>query len=100
MYSYRQIFLYDASTSRTPLSGISGIYFYQLSTISNVEELRKIIATAKLRAKEGKKKTILFIDEIHRFNKAQQDVLLPDVGVETTLGIVDAITERAKQETK
>jgi putative ATPase len=49
------------------------------ATISNIEELRKIIAAAKLRAKEGKKKTILFIDEIHRFNKAQQDVLLPDV---------------------
>jgi len=49
------------------------------ATTSNVEELRKIIAASKLRAKEGKTKTILFIDEIHRFNKAQQDVLLPDV---------------------
>jgi len=49
------------------------------ATTSNVEELRKIIAAAKLRARETKKKTILFIDEIHRFNKAQQDVLLPDV---------------------
>ena len=49
------------------------------ATTSNVEELRKIIAQAKLRAKESNKKTILFIDEIHRFNKAQQDVLLPDV---------------------
>lgn len=49
------------------------------ATISNVEELRKIIAASKMRAKEGAKKTILFIDEIHRFNKAQQDVLLPDV---------------------
>ena len=49
------------------------------ATISNVEELRKIIAVSKQRTKEGKKKTILFIDEIHRFNKAQQDVLLPDV---------------------
>ena len=49
------------------------------ATISNVEELRKIIAASKQRAKEGKTKTILFIDEIHRFNKAQQDVLLPDV---------------------
>jgi putative ATPase len=49
------------------------------ATISNVEELRKIIAVSKQRAKEGQKKTILFIDEIHRFNKAQQDVLLPDV---------------------
>jgi len=49
------------------------------ATTSNVEELRKIIAQAKLRAKDNGKKTILFIDEIHRFNKAQQDVLLPDV---------------------
>ncbi|HNW38848.1 MAG TPA: replication-associated recombination protein A [Candidatus Omnitrophota bacterium] len=49
------------------------------ATTSNVEELRKIIAASKLRAKEGKNKTVLFIDEIHRFNKAQQDVLLPDV---------------------
>ncbi|MBU0547697.1 MAG: replication-associated recombination protein A [Candidatus Omnitrophica bacterium] len=49
------------------------------ATTSNVEELRKIIASSKLRVREGKKKTILFIDEIHRFNKAQQDVLLPDV---------------------
>ena len=49
------------------------------ATTSNVEELRKIITASKLRAREDKKKTILFIDEIHRFNKAQQDVLLPDV---------------------
>jgi putative ATPase len=49
------------------------------ATTSNVEELRKIIAASKQRTREGKKKTILFIDEIHRFNKAQQDVLLPDV---------------------
>ncbi len=49
------------------------------ATTSNVEALRKIIAASKLRSKEAGKKTILFIDEIHRFNKAQQDVLLPDV---------------------
>jgi putative ATPase len=49
------------------------------ATTSNVEELRKIIAASKFKAKEGQTKTILFIDEIHRFNKAQQDVLLPDV---------------------
>ena len=40
MYSYRQIFLYDAPTSRTPLSGIFGIYFYQLST-STLSLVRK-----------------------------------------------------------
>ena len=59
------------------------------ATVSNVEELRKIIATAKLRAKDNRKKTILFIDEIHRFNKAQQDVLLPDVE-EGTLILIGA----------
>ena len=49
------------------------------ATTSNVEELRKIIAQAKNRKTQTGKKTILFIDEIHRFNKAQQDVLMPDV---------------------
>ncbi|MDD4953359.1 MAG: replication-associated recombination protein A [Candidatus Omnitrophica bacterium] len=49
------------------------------ATTSNVEELRKIIQAAKIRKTNTGKKTILFIDEIHRFNRAQQDVLLPDV---------------------
>jgi putative ATPase len=46
---------------------------------SNVEEMRKIIASAQNRRRTSGKKTILFIDEIHRFNKAQQDVLMPDL---------------------
>ena len=49
------------------------------ATTSNVEELRKIILTAKQKLANTSTKTILFIDEIHRFNKAQQDVLLPDI---------------------
>jgi putative ATPase len=49
------------------------------ATTSNVEELRKVIAAAKNRKANSDKKTILFIDEIHRFNKAQQDVLMPDI---------------------
>ncbi len=49
------------------------------ATTSNVEELRKVIAQAKHRKSTTGTKTILFIDEIHRFNKAQQDVLMPDV---------------------
>ncbi len=49
------------------------------ATTSNVEELRRIIAAAKLKKSNAGQKTILFIDEIHRFNKAQQDVLLPDI---------------------
>ena len=49
------------------------------ATTSNVEELRKLIAQAKIKKANTGEKTILFIDEIHRFNKAQQDVLLPDI---------------------
>jgi len=49
------------------------------ATTSNVEELRKVITAAKNRKANSDKKTILFIDEIHRFNKAQQDVLMPDI---------------------
>jgi len=49
------------------------------ATTSNVEELRKVILQAKHSKAASGKKTILFIDEIHRFNKAQQDVLLPDI---------------------
>src|SRR3989338_6618043 len=44
------------------------------ATTSNVEELRKIIAQAKHKKASTGGETILFIDEIHRFNKAQQDV--------------------------
>jgi len=46
---------------------------------SNVEELRKITTAGRHRRKTSDQKTILFIDEIHRFNKAQQDVLMPDL---------------------
>jgi putative ATPase len=46
---------------------------------SNVEELRKIISASKQRKANTGQKTIFFIDEIHRFNKAQQDTLLPDI---------------------
>ncbi len=46
------------------------------AVMSNVAELRQILATARLRPEAA---TILFIDELHRFNKSQQDLLLPDV---------------------
>lgn len=49
------------------------------AAISGVGEVRKIIEIAKERLKEEKRQTILFIDEIHRFNKKQQDILLPHV---------------------
>ena len=46
---------------------------------SGVKDLRAVIAKAKERRIHERKRTILFVDEIHRFNKAQQDALLPDV---------------------
>lgn len=50
--------------------------FYQLSAVSaGVKDVRKIIEQAELNRRQNRK-TILFIDEIHRFNKAQQDALL------------------------
>ena len=54
--------------------------FERLSGVeSNVADIRRVVASAANRLANAGQKTILFIDEIHRFNKAQQDVLLPDV---------------------
>ena len=55
-------------------------HFERINAVtSNVEEMRRIIAGAQNRRATSGRKTILFIDEIHRFNKAQQDVLMPDL---------------------
>lgn len=55
-------------------------YFSRINAAShNVQDLRQVIETAKKRFSLDGKRTILLIDEIHRFNKAQQDVLMPDV---------------------
>ncbi len=54
--------------------------FFQLNAVSaGVKDVRNVIATAKVNKESFKKRTILFIDEIHRFNKAQQDALLSAV---------------------
>src|SRR6476660_6247516 len=54
--------------------------FERLSGVeSNVADMRRVLAAAANRVENTGQSTILFIDEIHRFNKAQQDVLLPDV---------------------
>ena len=54
--------------------------FVRLSGVeSNVAEMRRTLAAATNRIRTSGQKTILFIDEIHHFNKAQQDILLPDV---------------------
>ncbi len=61
------------------IAGATGAKFARLSGVeSNVADIRRVVAGATQRRANGVK-TILFVDEIHRFNKAQQDVLLPEV---------------------
>ena len=68
-------------------------HFQQLSAVaSGVKELREVLGEAYDRLSASGQKTLLFIDEIHRFNKAQQDVLLPAVE-EGVVILVGATTE-------
>jgi putative ATPase len=62
------------------------------AVLGGVPELRKIVAAAQERKKLQGRRTILFVDEIHRFNKAQQDALLPHVEKGTVV-LVGATTE-------
>lgn len=59
---------------------------------SNLSEIRSLIQEAQTRLQKESKKTVLFIDEIHRFNKAQQDALLPAVEAGTII-FIGATTE-------
>jgi putative ATPase len=62
------------------ISNITKAHFERINaTTSNVAEMRTILGRAKDRKKLDGKRTIFFIDEIHRFTKAQQDVLMPDI---------------------
>ncbi len=67
--------------------------FEQLSAVSSgVRELRTVLERARERLETTGQRTLLFLDEIHRFNKAQQDALLPDVE-EGVVVLVGATTE-------
>ncbi|HEO64003.1 MAG TPA: replication-associated recombination protein A [Candidatus Omnitrophica bacterium] len=60
------------------ISNVTEAHFDEINAVSsNLAELKKLIEAALKRRRSFGKKTIIFIDEIHRFNKAQQDVLLP-----------------------
>ena len=67
------------------------------AVLGGVKEVRAIIAAAKDRLRLGGRRTILFIDEIHRFNKAQQDALLPHVE-DGTVTLIGATTENPSYE--
>ncbi len=55
-------------------------HFVAMNAVAaGIKEVREVLAEARARLEEEKERTILFLDEIHRFNRSQQDVLLPDV---------------------
>jgi len=86
------IFYGPPGTGKTALARIiastTQAYFEELNAAaSNVSDVKRVLDAATDRRNEGKR-TVLFIDELHRFNKAQQDVLLPGVekGLVTLVG--------------
>ncbi|HYZ18155.1 MAG TPA: replication-associated recombination protein A [Gaiellaceae bacterium] len=75
------------------IANTTGAVFEELSAVSaTVKDVREVIAAARERLGAHGQRTILFLDEIHRFNKAQQDALLPAVE-EGTVTLIGATTE-------
>jgi putative ATPase len=91
------IFYGPPGTGKTTLARLlataSRRLFVQLNAVtSGVKELREILEKARQELATGGPRTLLFVDEIHRFNKSQQDALLPDVeeGIVTLVGATTA----------
>jgi putative ATPase len=78
------IFYGPPGTGKTALAHViaqhTQCHFRQINAVSTgVKEVREILEEARAELADGGRRTILFVDELHRFNRAQQDVLLPDV---------------------
>ncbi len=94
---FSAVFYGPPGTGKTSLAGIlaraTKARFVQLdASQAGVSDLRKVIQEARDHLKFYGRRTVLFVDEIHRFNKAQQDVLLPAVE-RGTLVLIGATTE-------
>ncbi|HAI09629.1 MAG TPA: AAA family ATPase [Dehalococcoidia bacterium] len=75
------------------IAGVTQASFQSVSAVtSGVADLRRIVSEARDRSGMHQEKTILFVDEIHRFNKSQQDVILPHVE-DGTVTFIGATTE-------
>src|SRR5689334_4587244 len=91
------IFYGPPGTGKTTLAsliaGYTKSHFEQLNAAAvGVKEVRSVLDAARARLETGGARTVLFLDEIHRFNRAQQDILLPDVENGLVL-LVGATTE-------
>src|SRR6476661_1041006 len=75
------------------LATVTSADFVAFSAVtSGIKEIREVIAAAERNRQQRGRRTILFIDEIHRFNKAQQDAFLPHVEAGTII-LIGATTE-------
>ena len=75
------------------IAGESGAHFVALSAVlAGVKDVKRVIEEARYQRKGFQRPTVLFVDEIHRFNKAQQDAFLPHVE-DGTITLIGATTE-------
>src|SRR5690554_3637742 len=75
------------------LAQVSDAHFITLSAVmSGVKEIRQAVDEARMQAAQHQRRSILFVDEVHRFNKSQQDAFLPYVE-DGTFIFIGATTE-------
>ncbi|MEX2148418.1 MAG: replication-associated recombination protein A [Candidatus Rokuibacteriota bacterium] len=81
------------TTLASLMAHVAGARFVAFSAVlSGVKEIRQVVADADAERRRGRLRTILFVDEIHRFNRAQQDAFLPHVE-KGTIVLIGATTE-------
>jgi len=81
------------TTLASLMARVAGARFVAFSAVlSGVKEIRQVVGEADLERSSRRRRTILFVDEIHRFNRAQQDAFLPHVE-KGTIVLVGATTE-------